>query len=64
MRCAYCNRILMRYETAHAVRFGRVNVLRESFIPDKDSADVVMCQPCGELLMKMIYIRMGNKTLG
>ena len=64
MRCEYCRKILRRFETAHAVRFGRVDVVRETFIPAKDCADVVMCQSCGELLMKMVYIRLGNKTLG
>ena len=64
MRCEYCNKIMRRSETAHAVRFGRVDVAREVFIPAKDSADVVICEGCGNLLMKMVYIRLSNKTLG
>jgi phage FluMu protein Com len=64
MRCSYCNKIMRRSETAHAVRFGTVDVVRETFIPAKDCADVVMCQSCGELLMKMVYIRLERKTLG
>ncbi|GFO55583.1 hypothetical protein GMSM_25900 [Geomonas sp. Red276] len=60
MRCEYCNKMLRSNETAHALRFGRVDVTREVFIPAKDSALSLMCQSCGEMLMKMLYIRLGK----
>ena len=63
MRCEYCNKILRRNETAHAVGFGRVDVVSEVFFPAKDSAAVIICQSCGEMLLKMLYIRLGKKTL-
>ena len=61
MRCEYCKKILRRSETAHAVLFGRVDVIKEMFIRAKDSAPSIMCQGCGEMLLKMLYIRLGKK---
>ncbi len=60
MRCEYCNKILRSYETAHAVRFGRVDVVKDVFVPAKESAPSIMCQSCGEMLLKMLYIRLGR----
>ncbi len=60
MRCEYCNKILRQQETAHAVRFGTVDLVREVFIAAKESAPSIICQSCGEMLLKMLYIRLGK----
>lgn len=62
MRCEYCSKILRGHETAHAIRFGRVEAVKEIFIPAKESAPSVMCQLCGEILLKMLYIRLGKPS--
>ena len=64
MRCEYCNKILRRQEAVHAVTFGCVDVVKQTYIPAKESAPSIMCSGCGELLLKMLYIRLETKTLG
>ena len=55
MRCEYCTRKLGYKETAHGIRFGTTDERTDLFIPDRDSAATVICQPCGEKLLSLIY---------
>jgi len=42
-------------EIAHAVRYGTVDHDTDAFIPARDSAPTVICQLCGEILLKLVY---------
>jgi hypothetical protein len=61
MRCEYCTRKLGQREIAHGIRYGTSDKKTDTFIPDRDSAPTVICQHCGELLLKLIYVKL-NKT--
>lgn len=61
MRCEYCTRKLGSRELATGIRFGTVDHATDTFIPARDSAPTVICQSCGELLLKLIYQKL-NKT--
>jgi hypothetical protein len=55
MRCEYCTRKLGSREIAHGIRYGTVDGATDNFIPDRDSAATVICQPCGEKILNLIY---------
>lgn len=52
MRCELCTKKLGRAEIAHSIRYGTVD--SDIFLPDRESAPTVVCQNCGELLLKQI----------
>lgn len=60
MRCEYCSRKLGKSEVVHGIRFGAVDDVTDMFIPDKASAVTVICQSCGEMLLRHIYSRLIN----
>jgi len=61
MRCEYCTRKLGNREIAHGIRYGTTDDRTDCFLPDRDSAPTVICQPCGEKLLNLIYQKL-NKT--
>lgn len=61
MRCEYCTRKLGNKEIAHGIRYGTTDETTDAFIPARDSAATVICQSCGEMLLKLIYAKL-NKT--
>lgn len=61
MRCEYCTRKLGGKEIAHGIRYGTADE-RDIFIPDRDSAATIICQHCGELLLKLVYVKL-NRTI-
>lgn len=60
MRCEYCTRKLGIREIAHGIRYGTTDET-DLFIPDRDSAATVICSSCGEILLKLIYVKL-NRT--
>ena len=57
-RCENCTRKLGRRELAHGIRFGTVDEATDMFIPAKDSAATIICQTCGNMLLKLIYAKL------
>lgn len=55
MRCECCTRKLGRNEIAHGIRYGTADESTDTFIPDRDSAATIICQPCGNKLLTLIY---------
>lgn len=55
MRCESCTRKLGSREIAHGIRYGTYDERTDNFLPDRDSAPTVICQPCGEKLLTQIY---------
>lgn len=53
MRCEYCTRKLGSIEIAHGIRYGTMDERTDCFLPDRDSAHTVICQPCGEKLLTL-----------
>jgi hypothetical protein len=62
MRCECCTRKLGRSEIAHGIRYGTADERTDMFLPDRDSAPTVICSSCGELLLKLVYIKL-NRTI-
>lgn len=62
MRCEYCTRKLGSRELAHAIKYGAVDDRTDIFLPDKDSAATIICQPCGEMLLNLIYQKLNKPT--
>jgi hypothetical protein len=62
MRCEYCTRKLGHREIAHGIRYGTLDERTDMFLPDRDSAATVICSSCGEMLLKLIYVKL-NKTI-
>jgi hypothetical protein len=58
MRCEYCTRKLGRSEIAHGIRYGTSDERTDTFLPDRDSAATIICQSCGEILLKLIYVKL------
>lgn len=56
MRCEYCTRKSGRREIAHGIRYGTTDERTDTFLPDRDSAPVVICNVCGEKLLRLIYV--------
>jgi hypothetical protein len=46
MRCEYCTRKLGGREISHGIRYGTTDERTDAFIPDRDSAATIICQPC------------------
>jgi hypothetical protein len=61
IRCEYCTRRLGANEIAHGIRYGTVDHATDVFLPDRDSAPTVICQHCGEMILKLIYVKL-NRT--
>jgi hypothetical protein len=57
-RCEYCTRKLGKRELVHGLRFGSVDDATEMFIPAKDSAATIICQTCGNMLLKLVYAKL------
>ena len=55
VRCEQCSRKLGIKEIAHGIRYGTFDDSTDTFLPDRDSAPTVLCQPCGEKLLSLIY---------
>jgi hypothetical protein len=55
MRCEYCTRKLGRNELAHGIRYGIEDQTTGLFMPAKDSAYTIICNKCGETLLKLVY---------
>lgn len=62
MRCEYCTRKLGHREIAHGIRYGTSDDRTDMFLPDRDSAPTVICQPCGETLLTLIYQKTTKTT--
>jgi hypothetical protein len=61
MRCEYCNKVIRHFETANGIKHGVIRSYPEEFVPSRDSAWTVICNPCSEMLLKLIYAKL-NKT--
>jgi hypothetical protein len=61
MRCEYCTKKLGGMEVAHGIRYGTSDERTDTFIPARESAPTILCQQCGELLLKLIYVKL-NRT--
>jgi len=55
LRCEVCTRKLGAQEVSHGIRYGTTDPMTDTFIPARDSAPTVICQSCGETLLKLIY---------
>lgn len=60
MRCECCTRKLGRNEIVHCIRHGTLEDATDVFQPSKDSAESVVCQICGEKLLKQIYSKLNK----
>lgn len=58
MRCELCTRKLGIREIAHGIRYGTSDPQDEVFIPSRESAYTVICQHCGEMILRQIYDRL------
>lgn len=57
MRCELCTRRLGSREISHGIRFGTCDPETGLFIPSRESAYTVICQNCGEIVLKQVYRR-------
>ena len=57
-KCEYCGRMLRKHEVVHGIRFGILDDATGNFLPARDSAATVICQSCGEMLLKTVYIKL------
>lgn len=62
MRCEMCTRRLGSREIAHGIRYGVSDPENDLFLPSKESAYTVICQTCGELILRQIYSRLNKST--
>lgn len=62
MRCEKCLRKLGRNEIVQGVRFGTIDGHTGVFLPSRESAYTVICQNCGERLLREIYSRLNKPT--
>lgn len=60
MRCEMCTRRLGNREIAHGIRFGTSDPVNDLFLPSKESAYTVICQTCGESILRQIYNRLNK----
>ena len=58
MRCECCTKKFGRREIVHGIRFGTVDADTDVFIPDREAAATVICQSCGERLLKLVYAKL------
>jgi hypothetical protein len=62
MRCEYCTRKLGNIEVVHGIRYGTADERNNMFLPDRDSAATVICQQCGEKLLRLIYQKINKPS--
>jgi len=56
MRCEVCHKKLGgAQEVTHGIRYGTTDPITELFLPARDSAYTILCQLCGETLLKLVY---------
>lgn len=60
MRCVYYTRKLSNREIVHGIRYGTTDDRTDTFLPDRDSAPVVICNVCGEKLLRLIYVKLNR----
>ena len=63
MRCEYCGRKIYGHEVVHGFRFGSVDEALNAFIPAKESATTVICDPCGKKVYRIIYSVLNPKPI-
>ena len=63
MRCELCTRKLGRSELVHAIRYGTVDDASDMFVPLRESAATVVCQQCGEVILRQIYSKLSKLCL-
>lgn len=54
-RCEVCTRKLGAHEVSHGIRYGTTDPITDLFLPARDSAYTILCQQCGEALLKLVY---------
>lgn len=60
MRCELCTKKLGSREITHGIRFGTIDPVSDLFIPSRDSAYTIICQSCGETILRAIYSRLNK----
>lgn len=63
MTCDFCGRLLTENEVVHGIRFGRVDLMSDLFLPAKDSAATIICAGCGSAVLKVVYSGLKRVTL-
>jgi hypothetical protein len=58
MKCEYCSKYILQGETAHGIKYGTEDADYQVFVPARDSAWIVICSSCGEMLCKLIYSKL------
>ena len=49
------NRILKQGDTVHGIKYG--SLAGSGFISSKDSGVTMICGPCGNMLLKLLYVK-------
>jgi predicted RNA-binding Zn-ribbon protein involved in translation (DUF1610 family) len=63
MRCEKCLRKIGQNEIVQAIKFGTIDSSSGLFLPSRESAYTVICQNCGERLLREIYSHLDKPTL-
>ena len=53
--CECCNVTLKQGDVVHGIKYG--SLAGSGFAPAKDSAPTVICGPCGNMLLKLVYAK-------
>jgi len=53
--CEICHRAIKSQEVTHGIRYGTTDPITDLFLPSRDSAYTILCQSCGETLLKLVY---------
>jgi hypothetical protein len=61
MVCEYCGKALRQGDTVHGLKFG--TLARGGFVAAMDSAEVVICDVCGEKVTRLVYASLDKGTL-
>jgi len=61
MKCEYCGKTLRQGDTVHGLKYG--SLADSGFIPAKDSAVTVICDPCGNQAYRFVYAALDDGKL-
>ncbi|WP_224961836.1 hypothetical protein [Geomonas subterranea] len=61
MKCEYCGRTLREGDLVHGIKYGTLTAT--GFKAAKDSAEVVICEPCGNKVYQYLYSTLDSKAL-
>lgn len=63
MRCKLCGKNIHDGEAVCGYRHGEMDNILDLFVPDRDSAWIVMCTKCSERFHIMVYSKLNPDNI-